>query len=349
VSPYVFVGTSNGVVAYAMNDPSNATPRAVPLSGLAFVPRWIVANGGRVYFVGPLAGSGPAYKVAVAWLDVPSDPLSKRLVVESVFDTYTEPHLGAVYPSPGGGLFLLNPDAGGFFPTGRLLPPLKDADAIAFEKSPGVPTDAAPVAASGGRIVFARWASDSGAYDTYLSLETDAATPNAQNAGEQNLFATMGPTTEQSSYGAGADGSLLWSTGATVVDDSGTPVVRAARMAWVLADGSATTFDASVHADIEAYSPPVAYGTVVAGPVAPLDGSQAIVLAAAANELAQTSVQLVLKGSPPTVAPSQRRTVVPVAVGAAGLATSGGFGYVLANDAPDTCTLHVFAPACAGP
>jgi hypothetical protein len=347
--PFAFVGTVNGVVAYAMNDPANPTPSQAQVKGLAFLPSWIVAQGSRVYFIGALAGSAPTYRLPVAWVDVPSDPLATSMRVTSVLASFGDPQLSAVFPTSEGGIFFVDASSDRFFPTALVTPPLGDGDALGFAKSPGVPSGAAMVAASGPRIVNARWADDAGAYETFFSLEKGAGTGAAQGSVEQNTFAAMGPTTSQSTYATGPNGSFLWGTGSMFVDDGGTPQIRAARMAWVLSDATTEVFDATVHADLEQYSPPVPYGTTVAGALAAVDDTQVLALATAANQLAETSVQLVLKGTPPTVAPSQRRTVIPVGVAAAGVTTSGGFGYVLANDAPDSCTLHTFAPACAGP
>jgi hypothetical protein len=41
---------------------------------------------------------------------------------------------------------------------------------------------------------------------------------------------------------------------------------------------------------------------------------------------------------------------VPVGPGSVGTAASNGFGYVLAQTDPmnQTCTVYIFAPACAG-
>jgi hypothetical protein len=194
--------------------------------------------------------------------------------------------------------------------------------------------------------VEARWTSDASVYQTWFSLETGAATANAQNAPEQTVLSTMGPTTSDSSYDQGDDGSVLWSTGAAIIDDGGTSVVRASRLAWLLAGGQSTTFDAKDSVDVETYSPPVGFGTRVSGPVAWVDTNTAVVLAAAATALAQTSVQVAVRVPSPQIAQG-RRYVVPIGVDKVAASASGGFVYVLANDASDSATLHTFAPACA--
>jgi hypothetical protein len=98
--------------------------------------------------------------------------------------------------------------------------------------------------------------------------------------------------------------------------------------------------------DIETYNPALGWGTRAAGPVAWVDADTAVVLAAAATATAQTSVQVAVRKPSPQLAQG-RRYVVPIGVGQVGAAASGGFAYVLAADAPDSATLHIFAPGCA--
>ncbi|HSO34859.1 MAG TPA: hypothetical protein VLT33_20155, partial [Labilithrix sp.] len=91
VYPYVFVGTSNGVVAFAANDPQSATPPAIPLAGLGFVPTQIVASGSRVYFLGTPVGAGASSRVPMAYADVPPDPFAAKIAVTTILATYNRP------------------------------------------------------------------------------------------------------------------------------------------------------------------------------------------------------------------------------------------------------------------
>jgi hypothetical protein len=348
--PFVFVGTTNGVVAYAMNDPSNPTPPSPTITGLPFIPSMLVANGPRVYFVGSLTGGapggGPPYRLALAWVDVPADPLTSTLAATSVLDVYSEPALNGALAGPGAGLFLLDDDAQHFFPMALATAPLKDGATLAFNPSPGVPVGASPVVASGSRVLLARWSSDTTGVQTWFSLETGAATLNAQNSGtETSTLAAMGPTANQGAFAQGADGSVVWNAASAELDDAGT-TIRAARVAWLVASGTTTTIDATTNLDVETYAPPLAWGTPVAGPVAWVDANTALVTAAAAGTTAQTSVQVAVRTPMPQLALG-RRYVVPVGVTQVGAASSNGYGYVLAADQPSSCTLHAFAPACA--
>jgi hypothetical protein len=57
-------------------------------------------------------------------------------------------------------------------------------------------------------------------------------------------------------------------------------------------------------------------------------------------------VQLVTKS--PLNVNAATRTLISAAPGSVGVAASGGFGYLLAQDDPKnlTCSVYVFAPAC---
>jgi hypothetical protein len=350
--PFVFVGTTEGVVAYPVNDPSNTAPTPVTVLGLPFVPSFMTSMGSRVWFVGGVAGSGPTWRAQVATLVAPSDPLATTMTATTVFDTMTYASISAGWAAADGSLYLADDDATHFFPIGRLTAPLKDDDTIGFFPSPGIPTGGYPVAISGTRAVIAHASSTAGVYETLFSFETGAATTNAQNAGEQQTLVgdggvpMMGPTEAPATFAQGSDGSILWNTGTVTLEDGGVPEVAAARFAWLVASGTTSTFDASQNVDLEVYGAPLPYPTAVAGPVAWIDANTALVTAAAHELLTSTSVQVALRTPTPSVV-ADRRTVVPVGVGSVGAAASGGFGYVLEADPTGSLELHVFAPSCA--
>jgi hypothetical protein len=348
--PFVFVGTAAGVVAYPANDPSNPSPTAVPVLGLPFVPTAMTSMGSRVYFLGSVAGSGPAWRVQLAWIDVPADPLVSPLQARTVFDTTAEGAVQEAWTATDGSLYLVDQDPTYFFPMATLDAPLKDGDTLAFFPSPGVPGNAAPVIPSGDRIVMAR--NDSSSYTTYFSFETATATGNAQNGGEQSTLngadggVGMGPTGAQATYAQGSDGSVLWNTASLVVIDGGTPALATSRLAWLVSDGKTSTFHPGSNGHVEVYGTPLRLGTPLVGPVAWIDANTALVLAAAHELLTETSVQVAVKTPSPTLAKG-RRTIVPASVGNVGAAASNGLGYVLEADTTGTLELHVFAPACA--
>lgn len=344
--PFVYVGTSSGVVAYDVRDPSVAAPAPIAVTGLPFLPTWIVTSGARVYFVGAVAGSGPSFKMPVAWIDPPGDPLATARAARTVLQSYGQPSVSVAIGGEGGSLFLVYGDGSKFFPTASLTAPLVDLGTAALFPLAGIPSGAYPVASSGGRLVAYRWTNDGNAFASFFSFETSPGTANAQNGGEQALAATIGPTYPQPVVATGAGGALLWMTPSVTTTDAGDPVLRAARMAWLVDDGTKTTFDATEHVDVETYQPPLPWGTPVAGPMAWIDPATAIVLAAAPGAQGQTSVQVASRKPSPSIV-AAKRYVLPVSTGQVGLASSHGFAYVLAADAPDGATLHVFAPGCA--
>ncbi len=350
--PFVFVGTTEGVVAFPVNDPSNTSPTAITVLGLPFVPSFITSMGSRVWFVGGVAGNGPTWRAQVATLVAPSDPLATSMTASTVFDTMTYASINAAWAGTDGSLYLADDDATRFFPIGQLKAPLKDDDTIAFFPSPGIVVGAAPVTMSGARAVVAHPSTTAGLYETFFSFETGAATTNAQNAGEQQTLVAdggatmMGPTEGPATYAQGSDGSVLWNTGTVTLEDGGVPAIATARFAWLVSDGATSTFNASQNVDLEVYGAALPYPTPVAGPVAWIDSNTALVTAVAHELTTSSSVQIALRTPTPTVV-AQRRTVVPVGVGSLGAAASGGFGYVLEADPTGSLELHVFAPSCA--
>jgi hypothetical protein len=309
------------------------------------LPASIIGVGARVYFVGTLQGAAPPYKLPIAWLDVPSDPRATTLPARTVLQSFGEASIAQTFAGPNGALFLVNGNATKFFPGALVVPPLDDLATVGLFPSAGIANGAGPVSASGSRLVLYRWSNDSGVFNTSFSFETGAGTGNAQSTAETAVTAAIGPTYSQPTFAQGADGSVVWTTPTAVLVDGGDAQIKSARVAWIVADASATTFDATAHVDIETYAPPLTWGTSVAGPLAVLDNATALVLAAAPGVQGQTSVQ-VAKKSPPSLVPN-KRYVVPVGVTQVGAAASNGFGYVLAADSTESATIHVFAPACS--
>ena len=85
------------------------------------------------------------------------------------------------------------------------------------------------------------------------------------------------------------------------------------------------------------------------GPPLWIDANTALGLAAAsATSTDSTSVQVVTKS--PTAVQAATRTLISVAPGSVGVASSNGFGYVLAQDDAknQSCSVYIFAPRCGG-
>jgi hypothetical protein len=158
----------------------------------------------------------------------------------------------------------------------------------------------------------------------------------------------MGQTCPQNSFAQGADGSLLWMTAAGSAPDGGPDVVTSARLAWLLANGTASAFSVTAKVDVETYPAQPGFCTSVAGPMAWIDPNTALVTAADSNDLTQTVVKIASKAQmPPTILP-QSHTIAASIGGQVAAAASNGFGYVLAHDVPagSDATVHIFAPSC---
>jgi hypothetical protein len=307
----------------------------------------MITSGARVYAVGAVTGSAPSYKLPLAWIDPPAEvPAPASITAHTVLEAYAAPSVSQAFAGPSGALVVELADQAKFFPMAIATAPLDDLASLALFPSPGIPNGGAPVTMSGARALVYRWSNDNNMYDARFSLETSAGTANAQSTSETSILAAMGPTLPAPAFAQGPDGSVLFSAPSVVVNDAGDPVIRALRMTWLLAGATAAQPDASMHVDVETYQPALASSATITGPLAFIDANDALVLASAAGTQNQTSVQVAAKSpSPPSLLP-KRRHVLPINVTATGAAASNGFAYVLTADAPDSATLHVFAPAC---
>jgi len=342
--PFVFVITTNGVVVYNVVDPTNSDPPTVPLSGVPFIPIATLAIGRRVYFINNTQGQGPTYRQAVAWVDVAQDPLVGGLAADSAFIGTTEQGVSTVLTNGLDGAFVVY-GSGMAFPTTNVEGSLTDSTILAAFPNPGLAAGAQIVASTGSRLLTYRY--DPSAMLQNFALVNGAATAMAQATTEQAItdYGAMG---NQAALGTGTDGSLLWTGALLALNDAGSSEgMGSARLTWMLASGTASTFDTSANVELETYAPPT--GANVIGPPLWLDGNTALGLAAASSASTDTtSVQLVTK-TPPTVE-GATRTLLSVAPGSVGVAASGGFGYVLAQDDAmnKTCSVYIFAPACGG-
>jgi len=348
VYPFVFVGTGNGVVAFAGADPQSVAPLAVPVTGLGFVPVQIVASGSRVYFLGTAQGVGTSSRVPLAWADVPPDPFAPSIPVTTVLASYNRPagEPLVLFPRANDTALLVDLAPAASFASVALEPPL--AEPLALTATPITFTAGSnPVGVSGTRLVLgqitaagvAQFALVSNAGSTTPTTAPDVQIPTATPAAGPTYFA------------ASADGALIWSYVSPTAAPPAPQTVRAAKSYFLLADGAAATFDPAAGLDIEVFgaAPP---GTNAAGAVAMLDSKTAMVLTAIPANPAQTNVGFVTRTPLSLVknADNQpRRSPIPLPVTQLAAAGSNGIGYVLAVDpaSPTTPTIHVFDPACA--
>jgi hypothetical protein len=344
VWPFVFVVTTNGVAGFNVVDPTDSTPPAVTVHGIDFIPIATLAVGRRAYFVSDTLGSGPTFRQAIAWLDVPQDPLVTDIVAGTAFVGVSNHGTAAVLTNGVDGLFL-SYSSGSLFPTAVVHPPITDTTTLSTFSNAGLPASAAIAASSGTRLVTYRY--DGPTSLPNFALVNGAGTAAAQTTTEQSVSGN-GEIANQGALSTGADGSMLWSAGVLLLNDAGSSQgINSARLTWLLPTGTSANFDTTLHADLETYSTPT--GAQVVGPPLWIDANTALGLAAAsASSTDSTSVQVVLK-SPPAVQTSTR-TLISVPPSSLGVASSSGFGYLLAHDDPNnaSCSVYIFAPSCTG-
>jgi hypothetical protein len=199
-------------------------------------------------------------------------------------------------------------------------------------------------AASGTRLITFRQDNVGPDFDTHFSLETAAATGSAQNAGEQSMLPTMGQTYNPSYLAQGPDGGLLWTTTSVSVTDAGVATTLTARLAWVLADDMATSFDSTVHVDMSTYGLAGIVGDLP-GPAAWVDVNTAIAISAPPTNTAQSLVQVATRNGTPGVVPN-RSFQIAFDPGSLAIASSNGYGYVLTPDVTAGANVHVFGVGC---
>ena len=343
VFPFVFVGTTNGVVAYSVASPTSTSPSSIPVGGLPFLPTWILSSGNTVYFIGNVVGLGPDYKFPIAAINVPQDPTVTSMAATTAFDSLNVPSVEGVFADTTGGIFLMHVDAAKTYPAVRVTAPLKDLDTLQFVQSPSVPLNSNIVAASGARLVTLR--QENGAtYASYFSLENAAGTGGAQNGGEQNVLSSMGQTYQPSYVAQSPTGGLLWTTSSVNVPDGGPGQTISARLSWVLLDEKATSFDATTHVDVSTYNLN-SLGADLPGPAAWVDDSTAMVISAVPGNTTQSIVQVATRSGTPTIVPS-RSFQLAFPPSQLAIASSGGFGYVLTPDQTAGANVHVFGANC---
>jgi hypothetical protein len=344
VWPFVFVVTTNGVIAYNVSDPTASTPPQVPVHGVPFLPGQAIAVGRRVYLVTAQQGPGPTYHEAVAWIDVPQNPLLTSLEASSAWLSDANKSLNAIITNGVDGLYFVYTNTP-LWPSANLHPPLTDSTSITTYPSMNFPMNAAVRGSSGTRLWTSRYDGSKNAF--WGSLVTAAGTSSALTLGEVQVGAGLGLLDGQVYFGQGADGSVLMSVAPLTEVDGGPNGVNSACVAWMLDSSSAANFDAAKCPPLETYSPPV-NGVTVVGPPGWIDAKTALGLAGASSNPGSSTSVHVVKNSPPSVEQG-KVAYLPVGTGATGVATSNGFGYVLTQDDSmnQTCTVYVFAPGCS--
>ena len=334
VYPYVFVGTTNGVVAFSSSDPSSASPQAVAVKGVGFLPTSIVASGNRVFLLGGSTTVGAVSRVQIAVVDVPTDPFRRELVASTILSSFDRPSGDVLLEREGSGAFLLQLSAPANFPTGIVREPIGEPLDIKSSPFPPVP-GATPVASSGSRIIVEAFSVQ--AIST-MSFITMAGTAQAAKDQETALTAA-GSVTGQRTFATTQGGAVYWSV-AQLTAPPPANTLRAARGHFLVADAAATFVPAG-GIDIAVY-PNIPAANQVIGPVALIDKDTALVSAAVPTALTTTDIKIHKRATGLT--PQKVTLTQPVTQ--LGASASSGLAYVLAAESPTAASVHVFDAAC---
>lgn len=353
VYPFVFVGTTNGVIAFAGNDPQNPAPAAVALTGLGFVPNQIVASGSRVYFLGTPVGAGVNSRVPLAYADVPPNPFATKIDVTTVLPSYNRASTDALLLFPRGNdtALLVDTNVATAFASTAIEPPLLEPLSLG---SNGIASTAgaAPLATTGTRLVMGQIVAATAA--PVFGLVANAGSSAPLTVADVPI-ATATPAAAPQFFSQSADGAVFWAYTALVAAPPAAAAIRAAKGYFLVADGTAPTFDPAAGIDLELYPTNPALGSVPSvGPVAMLDAKTALVTTSSpANPLMVTNVSFVTRSPAPAFVKNadmmKRQFQITLAATQLAAAGSNGLGYVLAVDpaAPLAPVVYVFDPACA--
>jgi hypothetical protein len=334
VYPYVFVGTTNGVVAFSASDPSSTSPQAVAVKGVGFLPTSIVASGNRVFLLGASTTVGATSRVQIAVVDVPSDPFRRELVASTILSSFDRPSGDVLLEREGSSAFLLQLSAPAMFPTGVVGEPL--GEPLDIKSSPLVFTaGATPVTTSGSRVIMEAFNAQS---VSTMSFVTMAGTGQAAKDGEL-LLAAAGNVTAQRAFGTTQGGAVYWSV-AQLTAPPPANVLRAARGHFLVADAAAPFVPAG-GVDLAVY-PNVPAATQVVGPAVLIDKDTALVSAAVPTALTTSDIKIHKRATGLT--PQKVTLTQPVAQ--LGASASSGLAYVLAAESPTASSVHVFDAAC---
>ncbi len=290
-------------------------------------------------------GGASGGKLSIGWIDAPGTTVPTDLVSKAALVDYTGP-LSAAYPADGESFFLVQNDAGAFFPTARLELPVATGANLAVHPSTGLPTDQTIVASSGSRLLGYDTDTSVAPVKAVFSLETQAGTSSAQNAGAQTLDIVTPSSLGAHVFTSAYDGSVLWATN-RLFDDGMTVTADALILRWVLV-GNSDTFDPAAEVVLETYSG-MGSDELLAGPAAVIDANTAIATAAYPAATDQSTVRGVLR-SDDTLTLSGVE-VLPFGKGSLGVVATRRYGLVLtpsnaAPEDPPNAALRIYAPNC---
>lgn len=378
--PFLFLGTNDSVVALRVDDLVAKSATKMSLNGVDVKPNQLVASGRRVWVVGAPQGTAPPYRLPLAAIDVPSDPLAPAIVATTSFVTYPFP-TAVAFAAPNGGLFVTFNDPAQGLPTMIVdVPVARDGvatianavdagiDAAPYDAGPGapaytmfraanVPGGAIAVASSGSRLVTYRGG--------VVTIVERPGTATAASQGDQGIQPGFAPLLAPK-FSQGPDGVVA--VAAPLMANNAFPdcdCITVARSQWILGNAIASNIDVNVFFHAEGYrNPPLTPGVCYscAGYFATpslvtwIDARSILSAAASSGDRERTRVSLLTRD--PFSSPNNRRintrpTDVPKGSFASdriALASSNGFGYlVLADGQGNGTTVSIFDPRCDVP
>ncbi|MBS2016813.1 MAG: hypothetical protein JST00_28265 [Deltaproteobacteria bacterium] len=377
--PFLFLGTNDTVVALRVDDLVAKTPTKVTVNGVLPKPNQLVASGRRIWVMGVPQGAAPPYRLALAAIDVPSDPTVREIRATTSFVSY--PYPSAVgFAAPNGALFVTYNDATQGLPTMVVDVPITNdgitsvadavdagVDAARFDAGAGpaaytmfraanVPLGSIAAGSSGTRIVTYR----AGVVNIVERAGTATASGQADQAIVPPFGAAIPPTFTQ-----GPDGVVAMA--APVIFNNAPPdcdCITYARVQWLTPNAIATNIDQGFYFHAESYrnppQPPTSCNScgyyTVPSLATWIDGRSLLAAASLSSDRERTAVRLLTRE--PFTAPATRRIATRVAQVPKGnsltdriaLSSSNGFGYlVLADSQGNNTTLSIFDPRCDVP
>ncbi len=347
VQPFVFVGTASGVYAYSLQEVGlPKTP--IPIAGAAFPAQYLFASGRRLYIVGALQGSSQR-RLALGWLDVPTDPAPAELRAESKFVSFNTPSMGFAFPYPGERLLLGQQSSGAAF--GISEPPFGSAIALQTAILPS----GTLVTPSGDRLVFLRAVTGTNA--PVLSLITGAGTATPNVGADQSIQAG---SNAYYNYGNGYFATspmgavaMSWSMSQQAAPYNGN--AAAVRVSFILKDDKDTAFSTTDFVDYHTFpAPGIPNHANLAGPIAWADENTLLAtFAAPSAPTTRTTVAFLHHGRVGVDGGVDGGVSLPgeIAVPAGnvqGVAAAPGIGALLtSNSGGGGPTVHIIRQGCA--
>lgn len=355
--PWLFQMTSTGILVYDVSNPTKATPVAVPLVGLGFVPNQFVRSGNRIWIGAPLAGT-PA-RLPIAYIDIPVDPFTAKIEAHTILANYSRPATESVafLASENKGALVIGPASVGPDPGGPGYPTAA-LDTLLAEPATKTATPFTPkpntvlIAASGSRLVMQAVAPLTGLATNQFALVSGVGTTNP-TVGDLVTVPDMTAQSQFRTWGENVDGTTLFVTGVNGAGPApGSTVTVSARGYFLLKDGKSSIDPAAKGMALENYPPGTVLGAnaEVARGITMLDGETFAVPLVASDNAAATEVQFVKTAG---TVDASKRAVLPTPLSAlAGSSASNGILYVAMNvpgakDAAPTPKLFIIDPACS--